>query len=99
MALQPTFDIRPIREETVEQILLDELTQDDKDAIRFDAEEGELNRDAKWAAILPRLISRLRTDLRLDQDPILLVEEEPDSIDLRIISPPIRFHLHLLRLR
>ena len=99
MALQPTFDIRPIREEHIEQILLDELTQEDKDAIRFAAEEGETNREVKWAAILPRLISRLRTDLRLEKDPIVTVEQEPDLLDIELLGPRIRFHLRLLRLR
>lgn len=99
MALQPTFDIRPIREETIEQILLDELTSDDIDSIRFAAEEGELNRVVKWAEILPRLISRLRTDLRLDKDPLVTVEQEPDLMDIELLGPKIRFHLRLLRLR
>lgn len=99
MALQPTFDIRPIREEIIEQILLDELTPDDIDAIRFAAEEGELNREAKWAAILPRLISRLRTELRLDKDPLVVVEKEPDLLDIELLGPRIRVHLSLLRLK
>ncbi len=99
MALQPTFDIRPIREEHIEQILLDELTQDDLDAIRFSAEEGELNREAKWAAILPRLISRLRTELRLDKDPLITVEKEPDLVDIELLGPKLRVFIRLLRIR
>lgn len=99
MALQPTFDIRPILEETIEQILLDELTQDDLDAIRFAAEEGELNRAAKWAAILPRLISRLRNDLKLAADPTLVVEKEPDLVDIQLPGPTLRFFIRLLRIR
>ena len=99
MALQPTFDIRPILEETIEQILLDELTADDIDAIRFSAEEGELNREAKWDAILPRLISRLRNDLKLATDPTIVVEEEPDLVDIQLPGPTLRFFIHLLRIR
>lgn len=99
MALQPTFDIRPIREEHIEQILLDELTPDDIDAIRFSAEEGEQAREIKWAAILPRLISRLRDDLKLAEDPTIVVEKEPDLVDIQLPGPKLRVFIRLLRIR
>lgn len=98
MFLRTGTPIRPITEQLVEQILLDELTPDDIRTLRFAAEEGELNREAKWASILPRLVQRLKEDLGVPEDPIIKVILEPDLVTIEILRPTFIAQKHLLAL-
>jgi len=90
--------IRPITEQLVEQILVDELTREDIETLRFDAEEGETNRKDKWDAILPRLVQRLKEDLGVPEDPIIKVILEPDLVTIEILRPTFSAQKHLLAL-
>ncbi len=96
--LPESFSIRPINQQVIEQILLAELTEDDIDTLRFVVEEGDdEGRNTKWANIVSRITSRLRTELLLAEDPFIIVGE-PDKVDIELLGPRLRVQLSLLRL-
>lgn len=88
--------IRPITEQLVEQILLHEMTVEDIETLRFSAEEGEENREAKWSNLLIRLTTRLRRSLGVPEEPIITVIEEPDLVTVEVIRPTFSMQKHLL---
>ncbi len=111
MALQPTFDIRPIREEHIEQILLDELTQFfrrvepphgglrlDLADLRFASRLTQAELEAKQEEIKIRLESRLKAELLLVQNPRVTFKADPDFVIIETFDPRFGMDLSLLRI-
>ncbi len=96
VALSPFVSIRPITEQLVEQILVNTMTANDIETLRTTSEAGEENRAAKWSNLLIRLTNRLKKDLGLPEDPVIIVIEEPDHVTIQTLRPKFDIQKHLL---
>lgn len=96
--LQGTLAPRPITEELVEQIVLDELRPDALADLRFASRLTQTELVVKQEEIKIRLECRLKAELFLVQNPRVTFKADPDFVIIETFDPRFGMDLSLLRI-
>jgi len=95
--LLPGTARRPITEELVEQIVLDEVRPDLPD-LRFASSMTQAELEKKQGEIKIKLESRLKAELFLVQNPRVTFKADPDFVIIETFDPRFGMDLSLLRI-
>ncbi len=96
--LQPGLARRPITEQLVEQIVLDELRFNGLSDLRSASRLTAVELVAKQFEIKVRLECRLKAELLLVQDPVVTFKADPDFVIIQTFGPEFGMDLSLLRI-
>lgn len=97
-ALRLGLPRRPITEELVEQIVLDELRPDGLADLRFASRLTQAELEVKQSEIKVRLECRLKAELLLVQNPRVTFKADPDFVIIETFDPRFGMDLSLLRI-
>lgn len=96
--IQPGLMRRPITEQLVEQICLDELRFNGLNDLRMASRLTQSELEAKQLEIKIRLECRLKGELLLVQDPTVTFKADPDFVIIQTFGPDFGMDLSLLRI-